>query len=287
MSLANGLLLILLAWGSAASAIEVRLGTEVAPVGAIGKVDITVADATGLASAAFKVNFDPSVLDLVLVTNETGSIGAEFAIASTVKDGSVDIVLVRKDGLPSGGGSLASLHFRVNPGAPNGMNTEIVVAKCELGGDYGVGLTWGGDAIAATDGTLWAVASMSQDSDANGIPDWWEIQHFGGLTNAVAGADDDGDSASNLDEYRAGTDPNDPSNVFRLTHLTGLSAGAGISIKWSSVLAKSYDVERTTNLFQTFQPLATNLVATGTEFTYTDSTATNAIPYFYRIKTRE
>jgi hypothetical protein len=31
------------------------------------------------------------------------------------------------------------------------------------------------------------------DTDGDGLPDWWEIKHFGGPTNAVASADDDGD----------------------------------------------------------------------------------------------
>jgi predicted outer membrane repeat protein len=45
------------------------------------------------------------------------------------------------------------------------------------------------------------------DTDSDGLPDWWEIKHFGGPTNAVASADDDGDGLTNLEEYAWGTDP--------------------------------------------------------------------------------
>ena len=45
------------------------------------------------------------------------------------------------------------------------------------------------------------------DADADGLPDSWEIEHFGNLTQG--GSDDsDGDGLTNLQEYEAGTDPN-------------------------------------------------------------------------------
>jgi len=45
------------------------------------------------------------------------------------------------------------------------------------------------------------------DSDGDGLPDWWEILHFGGATAADANTDPDGDGLSNLEEYLHGTDP--------------------------------------------------------------------------------
>jgi glucose/arabinose dehydrogenase len=45
------------------------------------------------------------------------------------------------------------------------------------------------------------------DSEADGMPDWWELAYFGSVTGAAAGADPDGDGATNLQEYRARTDP--------------------------------------------------------------------------------
>ena len=53
-----------------------------------------------------------------------------------------------------------------------------------------------------------APAALWPDSNANGIPDWWEMQYFGNL-NQKASGDFDGDGVSNLDEYLEGTNPAD------------------------------------------------------------------------------
>jgi hypothetical protein len=44
------------------------------------------------------------------------------------------------------------------------------------------------------------------DSDNDGMPDWWELQHFGTLERDGTG-DYDGDGKSDLQEYLDGTDP--------------------------------------------------------------------------------
>lgn len=49
----------------------------------------------------------------------------------------------------------------------------------------------------------------SQDGDADGLLDSWELQHFGDLVQGP-GDDTDGDGKTNGDEQSAGTDPNNP-----------------------------------------------------------------------------
>lgn len=48
-----------------------------------------------------------------------------------------------------------------------------------------------------------------EDTDYDGLPDSWEIQYFGDLSQDGEG-DFDGDSYTNLEEYVAGTDPTVP-----------------------------------------------------------------------------
>ncbi|WP_256199843.1 hypothetical protein [Verrucomicrobium spinosum] len=63
------------------------------------------------------------------------------------------------------------------------------------------------------------------DSDSNSLPDWWELKHFAKL-GVTPGGDPDRDGVTNLQEYKAGTDPLDAVN---LANVSGSSPG----VTWS------------------------------------------------------
>jgi hypothetical protein len=67
--------------------------------------------------------------------------------------------------------------------------------------------------------------------------------------------------------------------------LTTSPAGTNVTVTWQSVEGVSYFVERSTNLSATlpFTLLAPNLPGQPGTTSYTDSNATNAGPYFYRV----
>lgn len=123
------------------------------------------------------------------------------------------------------------------------------------------------------------------DSDGDGIPNWWEIEHFGGPTNAQAAADADSDGMNNYEEYISGTDPNEATSYLRL--VPGSTVSAGYVVTWPSASNRIYQLHRSTNLAEVsggFGVLATNLNATPPLNTYTDTTAGAEGPYFYRVQ---
>jgi hypothetical protein len=93
-----------------------------------------------------------------------------------------------------------------------------------------------------------ASASLSADSDGDGLPDAWEIKYFGHITNSAA-ADSDGDGQRNLFEYLAGTIPTNGSSVFRITTLSRADgSNALLWIGGTNGANAPYDVLSSTNL---------------------------------------
>lgn len=54
----------------------------------------------------------------------------------------------------------------------------------------------------------------TEDTDGDGLPDWWELEYFGDLSQGADG-DFDSDDYTNFEEYEAETDPTDPNDKPR------------------------------------------------------------------------
>ena len=96
--------------------------------------------------------------------------------------------------------------------------------------------------------TNWVVAdpsagrAITTDSDGDGMPDSWEAEHeLETNSPADAALDPDMDGGSNLDEYRAGTDPNDPGSVFALKSIS--REGNGVRLRFHGVQGRAYSIE--------------------------------------------
>jgi len=160
--------------------------------------------------------------------------------------------------------------YLTRPGDPEELTGEIPYITVELV-EYNDKTPWPVDAdglgsslerVDATlypnDSTNWIanntptpgtadVEPDNKDSDADGMPDSWEIDYFG-TTNAVNGeADDDWDfdGASNYDEYIAGTIPTDEDSVFAFENVT---TSSDCILTWSSETGKVYSMWISTNL---------------------------------------
>lgn len=88
---------------------------------------------------------------------------------------------------------------------------------------------------------------------------------------------------SNYGEWRSDTVPTNSLSALRMVNATNSPAGAQVT--WQSVATRNYWLERTTNFGSAlpFQTIATNIAGVAGVKTFTDGSATNGGPYFYRV----
>lgn len=87
------------------------------------------------------------------------------------------------------------------------------------------------------------IVRVNSDTDGDGLPDEWEYEHFGGITNAIAGQDTDEDGRSNAEEYIAGTDPKDDQHYFAVTSWAREESNDLFSITFTSHTNRYYHVD--------------------------------------------
>ncbi len=114
----------------------------------------------------------------------------------------------------------------------------------------------------------------SQDSDADGLEDAWEIRNFGSL-DANPWEDADGDGVSNFLEYTASTAPS-----LKVVGVT--LAGNTLRISWSSAPGQRYQIQFKESLQNAnWNRLPTDFTATGSITDATDAPA--GAQRFYRV----
>ena len=128
-----------------------------------------------------------------------------------------------------------------------------------------------------------AAAPAGQDSYADGLPDVWELANFPDLYRNVTG-DADKDGASNRDELAAGTDPTEPTDRLRFTHVSGQFTPPRTVLAWAAVTNRTYALAWRSNLSEgTWLPLVSNVPAPTDRATVTLDTHTVRGAY-YRVR---
>lgn len=132
--------------------------------------------------------------------------------------------------------------------------------------------------------TLPFTVESASDNDGDGLPDAWENFHFGSTSAPGGGAnqDPDGDGFTNLQEFRAGTNPRDPTSVARITTTEVISTGVRIS--FTTVRGKAYQLERASNVLGQWIPVGTPVAGDGGTMQTVDSTAGAGSQQFYRVR---
>ncbi|HMO03953.1 MAG TPA: S8 family serine peptidase [Kiritimatiellia bacterium] len=121
------------------------------------------------------------------------------------------------------------------------------------------------------------------DLDNDGLPDAWEVQFFGSVTNTSGAVDSDGDGQSDRAEWIAGTQPTSAASFFRATALD-----AGSPVQVPSITGRLYHLDVSTNLLQpAWWPVSgmTNIPGTGAPLLLQDTNVTTERIFRVRVQT--
>ena len=198
------------------------------------------------------------------------------------------------------GGTLAvSLINSFPSGMTNGASFTVLAAPDPSGLTGSFANVASGGTLTTSDGcarftvlyagetTVRLTGLVIVDTDSDGLPDWWEDQFSLSKTNAAdATLDLDGDGASNADEHRAGTIPNNAASVFRIVSVQ--RENNNVRLTWSVVSGKSYHVQTNGSVADPFADLSPLITVPGTGETTTNlldsGAATNAAVRNYRVR---
>lgn len=137
-----------------------------------------------------------------------------------------------------------------------------------------------------SDGTV-DIGAYEFQNPASTLSYAW-LQQFGlAIDGSEDFADPDGDHSNNYQEWRAGTDPMNPSSALRL--LIPRFDGTNWLVSWQSVLERNYTVERSINLSvsNNFLPVARTVPGQPGTTTVIDTNSTAPGPIIFRVRVEE
>jgi hypothetical protein len=110
------------------------------------------------------------------------------------------------------------------------------------------------------------------------------LQQYGLPTDgSVDFTDVDGSGFNVYQDWIAGLNPTNPASVLVMLSPPVTNNTTGITVTWQSVSGILYNLQRTTNLLTPFSTIQSNIVGNAGTTSYMDTSATNNIPYFYRV----
>ena len=138
---------------------------------------------------------------------------------------------------------------------------------------------------------VFVVTLGGPDTDGDGMDDDWEMAYFNTLERDGSG-DFDHDGASDLDEFRAGTNPTNDSSILRVLRLTtsvdSLTGRRSTVLLWSATPGRTYRVQFKSELNFPWRAVAGDITASSTSASLTDTVEAAPADFirlhrFYRV----
>ncbi|MCI0743849.1 MAG: lamin tail domain-containing protein [Verrucomicrobia subdivision 3 bacterium] len=260
--------------------------------------EVNIPGATGPTLTLTNVQLNNDGAYTAVLTDEIGSVTSESAVLRVLMR---PIITQQPSSLTVAVGEPASFTVRVQGSVPLGFRwrrsgsavTNIVLndtncmlfipsARTNDAGVYTVIIT---NAAFVAPGLLSGSATLTvlpapADADSDGMPDAWEMQYMlRPNDNTDAGEDADGDGMTNLEEYRAGTDPRDDQSFLGLR----ITRSGGVLLRFNAVSGKSYRVEYRDSLSTGAWQVLQNVPAGATRLVEINDPAGGASRY-YRLR---
>jgi hypothetical protein len=165
------------------------------------------------------------------------------------------------------------LHLQSNSPCINSGNNAAVTAGSDLDGNPRI-----------SGGTV-DIGAYEYQTPVSKISYAWLQQYGLPITTNIDTADLDGTGFNVYQDWIAGLNPTNALSVLAMLPPAPTNNPAGLVVSWQSVSNITYFLQSSTNLGTqpAFSTIQSNLVGRDGTTSYTDTTATNSGPYFYRV----